>query len=177
MYVVDNESSNQKGDLQPFCMPQSTLFDASIANSLPSKHISTKSTTIQPDILTHGNRANVNVHVTEEQPCQNQTPVTDKKTMSSLYVDMMHDFLQSNAQSHNNERVSNDLNRDNENISTIPVFVFIPCVPINSVQSTRDINTKNETKEIRLGNTFLFYSLNADTSRLLNNITITLFHF
>ena len=116
---------------------------------------------MQPDILTHGNHANVNVYDSKDQFSQNQTPITDKKTMSSLYVDMMNDVLHSSVQSRNNEGVSNDLKRDNEKIDTIPVFVSVPCVPVNIIQSNRDIKTKNETQEIRLGNVFRFSYLNG----------------
>ena len=161
-YVEDNEDSNQRTGFRQLSSTDSTPLNASDGSSYSTKPISNTMSIMQPDILTHGNQSNIKSSVSED-PDQNQTPVTDKKTMSSLYVDMMHDVRQSIVQSSNHEVNSNNRKRNYNKIDTIPVFVSVSCVPIDSKQSIPHISTINKTQEIRLGDIFYYIKIKTKT--------------
>ena len=146
MLIVDNLDNSQNDALPTFHGSAFNLLDTCHTNSVPSKPISTGYTNSKPDILTHGNQT-VKFCLSEETN-QNQTPITDKRTTSSLYVDMTHDSVTLDLQSDN---YFDDLNEDSEKIIAVPVFVSLERVPINIVQSNVDITEWNESQEIRLG--------------------------
>ena len=82
------------------------------------------------------------------------TPITDKKTISSLYVEMINNSSEIVNADHppNYEIVSLDPNGESGKITAIPVFVLLPCVPLCHTKSNMNTSIPgNENREIRLG--------------------------
>ena len=136
-------------------------------DSFPPKTVYAGHRNVQPDILTHGNhRANVRFDTSQEYDQNNQTSIADKKSISSLYVDMIPDnFSQSDIDHHDIASSNDKLNIDNENVASVPVFVTLLRVPINNVlsmNSSLNATTWNKNREIRLG-TIYFSSLKLYT--------------
>ena len=146
-------------------------------DSFPPKTVYADHRNVQPDILTHGNqRANVRFHTSQEFDQNSQTSIADKKSISSLYVDMIPDnFSQSDIDHHDISSSNDKLNRDNENVASIPVFVTLLRVPINNVlsmNSSLNATTWNKNREIRLG-TIYFSSLKPYVNTFLHkNVVI-----
>ena len=135
-YFLDNHEITQNDYLPKY---DTSLFnnpDTTCAISNPSCPHSTANRKVQPDILTHGNISNT-IGFYQEENYQPQVPITDRMTVSSLYVDMVHH--------------STDAERNNPQITAIPVSISLPCIPINAEQSTFSSTDLIEGKQIRLG--------------------------
>ena len=107
--------------------------------------------------MTHGNFAENEIfNNVQENDRQTQSSIADKKSISSLYVDMIPDNFTQNNFNHQDVSSSNDnLNIDDENVVSIPAFVSFLRVPINNVHSSLNTATWNKNQEIRLGIRFL----------------------
>ena len=93
--------------------------------------------TSPPDkFILYGNISNT-IGVCQEENYQPQVPITDKITVSSLYVDMVHN--------------STDVEKNNLQITTIPASISLPCIHINVEESTFSNADLIEGKQIRLG--------------------------
>ena len=103
--------------------------------------------------MTHGNLAdNEILNNVQENDRHSQSSIADKKSISSLYVDMIPDNFTQNKFNHHELSSSNDnLSIDDENVVSIPVFVSFLRVPINNVHSSLNTATWNKNREIRLG--------------------------
>ena len=102
-------------------------------------------------ILTHGNHTpNSTFTNSQENHLQSQSSIADKKSISSLYVDMIPDNFTHNNLNHH-DTLNEEFARDNENIASVPVFVAFLRVPINNVHSSLNNATWNKNSEIRLG--------------------------
>ena len=135
-YLLDNHEITQNDFLPKY---DTSLFnnpDTTCANPNPSYFQSTANRNVQPDILTHGNISNT-IGVCQEENYQPQVPITDKITVSSLYVDMVHN--------------STDVEKNNQQITTIPASISLPCIPINIEEFTNSSTDLIEGKKIRLG--------------------------
>ena len=135
-YFLDNNEITQNDFLPKY---DTSLFNnphTTCANSNPSYLQSTANRNAQPDILTHGNISST-IGVCQEDNCKPQVPITDKITVSSLYVDMVHN--------------SADVEKNNPQITTIPASISLPCIPINVEESTFISTDLIEGKQIRLG--------------------------
>ena len=135
-YLLDNHEITQNDFLPKY---DTSLFnnpDTTCANSNPSYLHSTANRNVQPDILTHENISNT-IGVCQEDNYKPQVPITDKITVSSLYVDMVHN--------------SANVEKNNPQITTIPASISLPCIPINVEESTFISTDLIEGKQIRLG--------------------------
>ena len=132
-------------------MSTSNLLDSTNSNSHPSKAAFHNDRNVQPDILTHGNHTpNSKFNHSQEHNLQSQSSIADKKSISSLYVDMIPDnFTHNNFNPH--DTLNEEFARDNDNIASVPVFVAFLRVPINNVHSSLNNATWNKNSEIRLG--------------------------
>ena len=159
---LDNlDTSGLNEELPSLALSSSNLLDTGNTNSFLSKPSVRSNRNVQPDILTHGNLADDkifnNVH---ENDGESQSSIADKKSISSLYVDMIPDNITHNNLNYHDVSSSNDnLNVDDENFVSIPVFVSFLRVPINNVHSSLNTATWNKNREIRLGIIFLPISI------------------
>ena len=148
---------NTQRDTLPTLDSSTNLPDTPNTNSLPSNPIRTAYKNVQPDILTHGNHTNMKYDVPpgEELIHHNHpTPITDKMSISSLYVEMIHNSSEIAKADHppNYETVSLDPNGESGKIVSIPVFVLISCVPLRQTKFNMEtVIPLNENQEIRLG--------------------------
>ena len=140
-------------ELPSLTLSSSHLLDTGNTNSFPSKPSVSSNRNVQPDILTHGNLADNEIfNNAQENDRQNQSSIADKKSISSLYVDMIPDnFTQSKFNHHDVSSSNDNLSIDDENVVSIPVFVSFLRVPINNVHSSLNTATWNKNREIRLG--------------------------
>ena len=148
---------NTQSDTLPTLDSSTNLPDNPNINSIPSNPIRSAYTNVQPDILTHGNHTSMKYEVPpgEEHVHHNHpTPIADKMTMSSLYVEMIHSSSEI-AKADNPpiyETVSLDPNGESGKIVSIPVFVLLSCVPLRQTKATMEtVVPLNENQEIRLG--------------------------
>ena len=160
MDIENLDTAGPNEELPSLALSSSNLLDTTNTNSLPSKPTLSTPMNSQPDILTHSNhRGNTTFNISQEYDQQNQTSVADKKSISSLYVDMIPENFTQNKFNHHDVSTSNDaLSRDDENIVSIPVFVTFLRIPINNVHSSLNTATWNRNREIRLGNNFFYFS-------------------
>ena len=135
-YLLDNHEITQNDFLPKYDTSLLNNPDTTCANSNPSYLHSTANRNVRPDILTHGNISNT-IGVCQEEKYPPQVPITDKKTVSSLYVDMVHS--------------STGAERENSQITAIPASISLPCIPINVENSTFISTNLIENKQIRLG--------------------------
>ena len=135
-YLLDNHEITQSDFLPKY---DTSLFNnpgTTCANSNPPNLHSTANRNVQPDILTHGNISNT-IGGCQEENYEPHVPITDKITVSSLYVDMVHN--------------STDVEKNNPQITAIPASISLPCIPIDVEKSTCSSTDLIEGKQIRLG--------------------------
>ena len=150
--ILDNVDINAPNEELPSLnLSSSNQLDSTNTNSLPSKAIFNNNRNVQPDILTHGNHTpNSKFNRSQENDLRSQSSIADKKSISSLYVDMIPDNFTHNNFNHH-DTLNEEFTRDNENVASVPVFVAFLRVPINNVHSSLNNATWNKNSEIRLG--------------------------
>lgn len=153
MDIENLDTAGANEELPSLALSSSNLLETTNTNSLPSKPTFTTPMNSQPDILTHSNyKSNETFNISQDFDQQNQTSVADKKSISSLYVDMIPENFTQNKFSHHEVSNSNaELSQDDKNIVSIPVFVTFLRIPINNVHSSLNTVTWNRNREIRLG--------------------------
>ena len=100
--ISDNVDTNAPHEELPSLnLSSSNLLDSTNTNSLPSKVTFNNDRNVQPDILTHGNHTpNSKFNHSQENILRTQSSIADKKSISSLYVDMIPDNFTHNNFNH-----------------------------------------------------------------------------